>query len=129
MERIGDRSYHYLVDNDPDGNAVYDLVDTDRASWSVLDANARSINLVIGASFAAWSRQEWINSACDGLHRNPRWNVTTAAVGSLPGPRGLRPGVGWDFWPYTQSLSIRDSCDWQLHLLWEGGHHGAIDSS
>jgi N-acetylmuramoyl-L-alanine amidase len=69
MERNGDRSYHYLVDNDPDGNTIYDLVDTDRASWSVLDANA-SINLVIGASFAAWSRQEWIDNACDGLHRN-----------------------------------------------------------
>ena len=54
MERMGDRSYHYLVDNDPDGNTVYDLVDTDLASWSVLDANDRSINLVIGASFAAW---------------------------------------------------------------------------
>jgi hypothetical protein len=63
MERMGDRSYHYLVDNDRDGNTVWDLVDADLASWSVLDANARSINLVIGRSFAAWSRQEWIDNA------------------------------------------------------------------
>jgi hypothetical protein len=56
-------SYHYLIDNDEDGNTVYDLVDTDLASWSVLDANDRSINYVIGRSTVEWTRDDWLNKA------------------------------------------------------------------
>jgi hypothetical protein len=63
MENMGDRSYHYIIDNDPDGNCVYDLVDTDEAAWSCLDANNRSINYVIGRSTINWSRDDWINNA------------------------------------------------------------------
>lgn len=66
MENAG-VSYHYLIDNDPDGNTVYDLVDTDLASWSVLDANNRSINYVIGRSFASWTRDEWITHARNAI--------------------------------------------------------------
>ncbi|SHX06853.1 metalloendopeptidase-like membrane protein [Mycobacteroides abscessus subsp. abscessus] len=50
-------SYHYLVN--PDGK-TWDLVDTDDASWSVLDANNYTINLVFGGSRAAMSRVEWL---------------------------------------------------------------------
>lgn len=63
MERMGDRSYHYVVDDDRHGNTVYDLVDTDLASWSAKGANPRSINLAFGYSSASWSRQEWIANA------------------------------------------------------------------
>ena len=52
-------SYHYVVDNNGD---VFDLVDTDDASWSCLDWNGFTINAVFGASHAGWSRQEWIDN-------------------------------------------------------------------
>ncbi|CRY79893.1 N-acetylmuramoyl-L-alanine amidase [Nocardia farcinica] len=49
-------SYHYTV---RDG-IVCDVVDTDYASWSVLDANAYTINLCFAGSRASWSRAEWL---------------------------------------------------------------------
>jgi len=52
-------SYHYVVDNNGD---VFDLVDTDDASWSCLDWNGFTINAVFGASRAGWTRQEWIDN-------------------------------------------------------------------
>lgn len=50
-------SYHYVINNDA---TVYDLVDTDDASWSCLNANGYTINAVFGASRAAWSEQQWL---------------------------------------------------------------------
>ncbi|MGW4718889.1 glycoside hydrolase domain-containing protein [Nocardia sp. NPDC004260] len=49
-------SYHYTV---RDG-IVVDVVDTDLASWSVLDANPKTINLCFAGSRAAWSREDWM---------------------------------------------------------------------
>lgn len=49
-------SYHYTV---RDG-IVVDVVDTDLASWSVGDANPRTINLCFAGSFAGWSRADWL---------------------------------------------------------------------
>jgi hypothetical protein len=54
-------SYHYTV---RDG-VVVDVVDTDLASWSVGDANGRSINLCFAGSFAEWSREEWLERKAD----------------------------------------------------------------
>lgn len=58
-------SYHYTISEDPDdhGVTVVDVVDTDRASWSALSANRRSINLVFAGSRAAWTRDEWLRNA------------------------------------------------------------------
>jgi hypothetical protein len=60
-------SYHYTV---RDG-IVCDVVDTDLASWSVLDANAYTINLCFAGSRAAWSRDQWM--AIDGDLRIAAW--------------------------------------------------------
>ncbi|WP_043654324.1 N-acetylmuramoyl-L-alanine amidase [Nocardia thailandica] len=49
-------SYHYTV---RDG-IVCNVVDTDYASWSVLDANSQTINLCFAGSRSAWSRQQWL---------------------------------------------------------------------
>jgi len=49
-------SYHYTV---RDGMVV-DVVDTDLASWSVLDANPFTINLCFAGSRAGWSTDEWL---------------------------------------------------------------------
>lgn len=58
-------SYHYTVSQDvkDNGVTVCDGVDTDLASWSVLDYNSRSINLCFAGSRASWSRAEWMKQS------------------------------------------------------------------
>lgn len=58
-------SYHYTVSEDANdhGVTVVDVVDTDYASWSVGNANNRSINLCFAGSKAAWTRQDWLTKA------------------------------------------------------------------
>ena len=54
-------SYHYTISQASDGGVtVVDVVDTDMASWSVLSANPRSINLCFAGSRASWSRDQWM---------------------------------------------------------------------
>ena len=50
-------SYHYTCDN----QTCIAVVDTDLASWSVLDANPRCINFCYAGSRASMSRQEWLD--------------------------------------------------------------------
>lgn len=57
-------SYHYAAGQASDGGVtVYDVVDTDDMSWSVLSANARSINYCFAGSFAAWTRAQWMQQS------------------------------------------------------------------
>jgi len=49
-------SYHYTVDN----GTLIGSVNTDRAAWSVLDANPYTINLCFAGSRAAMSREDWL---------------------------------------------------------------------
>lgn len=59
-------SYHYTISTgypNDDGVTVVDVVDTDYASWSVGDANNRSINLCFAGSKASWTRDEWLTHA------------------------------------------------------------------
>lgn len=52
-------SYHYTVDN---SGVLFDVVDTDYASWSVLDANSFTINLCFAGSRASWTRKQWLDN-------------------------------------------------------------------
>lgn len=56
-------SYHYVLDN----KTCYDVIDTDRASWSVLDANPYTINLCFAGSRAAMTRQQWLDRFSDAI--------------------------------------------------------------
>ncbi|MEC4833744.1 N-acetylmuramoyl-L-alanine amidase [Mycobacteroides chelonae] len=57
-------SYHYTVSQASDGGVtVVDVVDTDYASWSVLSANSRSINLCFAGSKASWTRDQWMKQS------------------------------------------------------------------
>ena len=57
-------SYHYAISQASDsGVTVVDCVDTDHAAWSVLSANARSINLCFAGSRAAWTREQWMQQS------------------------------------------------------------------
>lgn len=56
-------SYHYTVDN----KEIVGSVNTDRASWSVLDANPYTINLCFAGSRAAMSREEWLSKYSNAI--------------------------------------------------------------
>ena len=58
-------SYHYTVSEDLNdhGVTVVDVVDTDQASWSALNANDRSINLCFAGSRVAWTREQWMQQS------------------------------------------------------------------
>lgn len=58
-------SYHYTVSQDikDNGVTVIDVVDTDLATWSVLSANNRSINLCFAGSSVNWSRDQWMRNS------------------------------------------------------------------
>jgi N-acetyl-anhydromuramyl-L-alanine amidase AmpD len=58
-------SYHYAGSQDPvdGGVTVVDMVDTDLASWSVMNSNDRAINFCFAGSYTAWTRQDWLNKA------------------------------------------------------------------
>lgn len=55
-------SYHYAIaeDRNDHGVTVVDVCDTDRYSWSVLNANVFSINACFAGSFAEQTRDEWL---------------------------------------------------------------------
>ena len=54
-------SYHYTLRD----SIVYDVVDTDYYSWSVLSANVFSINLCFAGSRAGWSEAQWLQRDAD----------------------------------------------------------------
>lgn len=58
-------SYHYAGSQDPNDNGVtvVDMIDTDLASWSVLDANDRAINFCFAGSYANWSQDQWMKQS------------------------------------------------------------------
>ncbi|TCN51770.1 LGFP repeat-containing protein [Rhodococcus sp. SMB37] len=55
--KVAQVSYHYTVDN----KTLIGSVNTDRAAWSVLDANPYTLNLCFAGSRAGQSRQEWLD--------------------------------------------------------------------
>lgn len=57
-------SYHNTIDNDRN---VVACVDTDDASWSVGNANAKVINYCFAGSFVEWSRAEWLSKMGNGI--------------------------------------------------------------
>ena len=58
-------SYHYTISEDQNdhGVTVCDCADTDEASWSVGDANSRSINLCFAGSTINWSTSQWMQQS------------------------------------------------------------------
>ncbi|OBH02423.1 hypothetical protein A5695_11835 [Mycobacterium sp. E1747] len=57
-------SYHYTISQASDGGVtVYDVVDTDLASWSVGNSNNRAINLCFAGSYASWTREQWLQQS------------------------------------------------------------------
>lgn len=107
-------SYHYTIDNSV---TVVDVVDTDDASWSVLDANSRSINLCFAGSRAAWGPTQWIENMADAIdvaafiavrdcrrYGIPARIITPAQLGNY------MPGIA-DHWAVTEGLGVGTHTD------------------
>lgn len=115
-------SYHYTVDND---GTVVDVVDTDDASWSVLDANSRSINLCFAGSRAAWGPTQWIENMGRAIDIAAYIAVQDCRKYGIP-PRIISPeqlgrgefGIA-DHWAITSGLGIGTHTDVGDGYPWE----------
>lgn len=112
-------SYHYTL---RDG-IVYDVVDTDRASWSVLDANVFTINLCFAGSRGAFSRDEWLARVKDieiaaylAVQDAQKYGFSTEVI--TPPYGKARPGIS-DHKYVTQCLGIGTHTDVGNNFPWD----------
>ena len=118
-------SYHYAVSQASDGGVtVVDNVDTDRASWSVLSANPRSINACFAGSYAKWTRDEWLSKAGNAIDVMAYLAVQDAkkynfAIQVIPPPYTARiPGIS-DHGYVTKVLKDGDHTDVGPNFPWD----------
>ncbi|MCP2291887.1 LGFP repeat-containing protein [Nocardia amikacinitolerans] len=111
-------SYHYTV---RDG-IVCDVVDTDYASWSVLDANPFTINLCFAGSRAGWSRAQWLEREDDV--RIAAWLAVQDARKYdfepvvIPPPYWRGEGIS-DHKYVTEELGIGTHTDVGYNFIWD----------
>ncbi|MBM4570279.1 hypothetical protein GS489_07615 [Rhodococcus hoagii] len=114
-------SYHYSIDN----NECIAVVDTDRASWSVLDANGYTINLCFAGSRANMSRREWIDRFANAIDFTG-WLIVRDAKQYGFNPRTIahaeiRAGKAGttDHFGITKGLGIGDHTDVGPYFPWD----------
>lgn len=115
-------SYHNIIDN----STRVAMVDTDYGSWSVLDANAYSINYCFAGSRAAFSRQQWIDgyrnairiAAWTAVEDIKKYNRIGRVVNPRPYPRGKVPCVA-DHYFVTKVLGIGTHTDVGPNFPWD----------
>lgn len=111
-------SYHYIV---RDG-VVYSIVDTDLASWSVLDANPYTINLCFAGSRASFTREQWLARRND--IRIAAWLLVQdakkyrVATDVIAPPYKVRNGLS-DHKYVTQALGIGSHTDVGNNFPWD----------
>lgn len=119
-------SYHYVVDN----SSAVNVVDTEFASWSVLDANNYSINLVFTASFSAWSRIDWLQKMGNGIKIaayiaardcrrygiDPvvRWGYSASGYPSLKGNSGVTDHNGITYLGIGNHTDVGKNFPWDV---------------
>ncbi|MET8430171.1 peptidoglycan DD-metalloendopeptidase family protein [Nocardia sp. NPDC004860] len=111
-------SYHYTI---RDG-VVVDVVDTDYASWSVLDANPYTINMCFAGSRSSWSRDQWLAREADiriaawlSVQDARKYNTSTDMI---PPPYTRRDGIS-DHKYVTQCLGIGTHTDLGYAFPWD----------
>ncbi|WP_336791762.1 hypothetical protein [Gordonia malaquae] len=111
-------SYHDIIDN----FTCIAIVDTDDASWSVLNANPRAYNFCYAGSRASWTREEWIRNMRNGI-RISAWKIVEnlakypylkAIVQARPYPKGDIACVA-DHYFVTRVLGIGTHTDLGPH--------------
>ncbi|PQP24173.1 N-acetylmuramoyl-L-alanine amidase [Rhodococcus opacus] len=114
-------SYHYSIDN----QTCIDVVDTDRASWSVLDANGYTINICFAGSRASQSRQVWLDNYGAAIDyaaflfvQDAKKYGIDARTLSWDEIRAGRSG-GTDHYGITKGLGIGDHTDCGPNFPWD----------
>ncbi|WP_285189956.1 hypothetical protein [Rhodococcus sp. MEB041] len=115
-------SYHYVLA----GGICVAAVNTDRASWSVLDANPYCINLVFAGSKAAQSRQVWLDRYGAEIDYAAKLFVQDAAkydplVPLVIGHDEIRAGKagGTDHFGITKGIGIGSHTDCGPNFPWD----------
>lgn len=111
---VNDVSYHYTGAN----GVVCNVVDTDYASWSVLNANPYTINFCFAGSRAAMSRAEWLrdfkqdirNAAYLAVQDAKKYGMAIEVIGTGGKYSGKRQGFS-DHQFVTQVLQIGTHTD------------------
>lgn len=121
-------SYHYTLRD----RIVYDVVDTDLYSWSVLSANVFSINLCFAGSRAAFTRAEWLAREGDieiaaylAVQDCRKYGMSTEVLPPRPGQQGgevyagnPRGGIS-DHNYVTRELGIGNHTDVGPNFPWD----------
>ncbi len=115
-------SYHYSADND----TTIAVVDTDRASWSVLDANGIAINWCFAGSRAAQSRDVWINRYGRAIDNAAYFFIRDAKKYAIENKRPISwdeisRGIGGatDHYGITKGLRIGNHTDVGPNFPWD----------
>jgi N-acetyl-anhydromuramyl-L-alanine amidase AmpD len=114
-------SYHYTLRD----RVVYDVVDTDLYSWSVLSANVFSVNLCFAGSAASQTRQQWLDrygpdieiAAYLAVQDARKYGFSTEVI-RPPYSGNARPGIA-DHKYVTQKLGIGDHTDVGNNFPWD----------
>lgn len=113
-------SYHYTLRD----RIVYDVVDTDLYSWSVLEANVFSINLCFAGSRAAFTREQWLQREADieiaaylAVQDARKYGFSTEVI-PPPYNGAARPGIS-DHKYVTQKLGIGTHTDVGPNFPWD----------
>lgn len=124
-----DVSYHFTIRD----RIVYDVVPSELASWSVLEANVFSVNLCFAGSSAAMSRQLWLDryaadieiAAYIAVREARRHNFSTEVLIPQAGKQGrdvyageARPGIS-DHNYVTRELGIGSHTDVGPGFPWD----------
>lgn len=121
-------SYHYTLRD----RKLYNVVDTDYYSWSVLEANVFSINLCFAGSRAGMSREEWLRREGDievaafiAVQDCKKYGMSIEVLVPRHDKRGSevyagepRSGIS-DHNYVTRELGIGDHTDVGLHFPWD----------
>ncbi len=112
-------SYHYTLRD----RIVYDVVNTDLYSWSVLDANVFSINLCFAGSSANMTRDQWLARIGDieiaayiAVRDARKYRFSTEVI--VPPYGNSRPGIS-DHKYVTQALHIGTHLDVGNNFPWD----------
>lgn len=112
-------SYHFLLAH----GQLVQTVETSRASWSVLDANAYTINLCFAASFARWTREEWLKRRDDirvaayiAVREARKAGISVEVL--RPGPYKRGSGIS-DHKYVTEALGIGNHTDVGSGFPWD----------
>lgn len=111
-------SYHYTL---RDG-VLCDVVDTDFASWSVLSANAFTVNLCFAGSKAEWSRAQWLAIESDieiaAYIATKDCGMYSIPADVIPPPYHAAPGIS-DHKYVTEQLGIGTHHDVGDNFPWD----------